>query len=191
MDAAILAGNYLLKLLALQPKGTRVFYYNFDSEKKALVTEVVPGRAIDTVVDPAKPRQHFIHVGSEMGFLADLYLASEDKGYLEGAMGYFDWSRRICEEGYSWPSMCKNGWGAALLFSVTRKPECRQHAEMILQKTFLAAQGADGSWPAFRFLLTDDGSENIPLSAEEMTAEFTYELLEIVKGLARMTPDGG
>ena len=48
--------------------------------------------------------------------------------------------------------------------------------------TFLEAQHKDGSWDELLFPLNDDMS-GIVLSNYELTAEFTFELCEIIKSL--------
>ena len=74
------------------------------------------------------------------------------------------------------------GWGAALLYSVTRDGAHRRMAEKVADVTFLKSQHTDGSWEKLEFPVFDDGRGRT-LSNVEITAEFTFELCEIAKAL--------
>ena len=117
-----------------------------------------------------------------MGYLADLYRATQSKKYLQAAVKMFDFEKGMNPRSFSWPCKCKVGWGAALLYSVTGDPDHRKMAEKVADVTFLKTQCRDGSWEQMNFPTHDDGRGHLS-SSLEVTAEFTFELSEIVKAL--------
>ena len=178
------AGELLRRMAELQPEPDKL-YYVYDCERNDLVRDIPENRWMIHVVDTSKSEQHFYHSGIALVLLSDLYKATGKTGYLEAAEEvYF----RVCSssnvESFKWPSKCKDGWGAALLYQATGKPEHRMLAEKVADKTFLETQRDDGSWDGFYAPLTDDYKEKIEVSPEELTAEFVFELLEIAKCLA-------
>jgi hypothetical protein len=82
-----------------------------------------------------------------------------------------------------WPSKCKVGWGAAVLYRVTREEKYKSLAEKVADRTFCGAQLADGGWPGMQFPVSDDFT-SVEISPDEISAEYTYELMEIAGGLA-------
>lgn len=178
------AGGLLERMAGLQPEPGKL-YYVYDCGREDLLRIIPENRWMTHVVDTSKPEQHFYHSGIAMVLLSDLYKATGKTGYLEAAEDvYFKISSGSSVESFKWPSKCKDGWGAALLYSATGRPEHRLLAEKVADETFLETQRRDGSWKGFQAPLTDDYSEKVEVSAEELTAEFVFELLEIAKCLA-------
>jgi hypothetical protein len=162
----------------------RRIYIHYDPEADALVTDFPADESISYTCDIHRPKQHFFFVGAPMGYLSDVYKRTGEQRFLDGAWRYFEFESRTNPEGFSWPSKCKSGWGAALLYSVTGDEVARQLAERVANETFLTAQEADGSWPTFRYPTRDDFSTSIEVSKAELTAEFVFELMEIARSLA-------
>ncbi|MEM2864470.1 MAG: hypothetical protein QXR65_04300 [Candidatus Bathyarchaeia archaeon] len=178
------AGQLLRRMAELQPEPGKL-YYVYDCWSDDLLRAIPENRWMTHVVDTSKPEQHFYHSGIAMVLLSDLYKATGKTGYLEAAEEvYFKISSSSKAESFRWPSKCKDGWGAALLYQATGRSEHRLLAEKVADKTFLETQGRDGGWKGFHAPLTDDYSEKVEVSAEELTAEFVFELLEIAKCLA-------
>ena len=183
-EAAIHAAEFLLHMMKIQHEIESRFYILYDPEADALVTDFPADESISYTCDIHRSKQHFFFVGAPMGYLSDVYKRTGEQRFLDGARRYFEFESRTHPEGFSWPSKCKSGWGAALLYSVTGEEAPRQLAERVADETFLATQEADGSWPTFRYPTRDDLSTSIEISKAELTAEFVFELTEIARSLA-------
>ena len=183
-QAAIRAAEFLARIVGIQREMESRFYIYYDPESDALVTDFPADESISYTCDVHRSRQHFFFVGAPIGYLADVYKTTGDRRFLDAALRYFDFESRTNPKGFSWPSKCKSGWGAAVLYSVTQEPAVRQLAEKVANETFLATQEADGSWPTFHYPTKDDHSAFIEVSMAELTAEYVFELTEIVRGLS-------
>jgi hypothetical protein len=179
---AVQAGDFLVGLIDGQPEMPERFYFQTDTRTGQCVTDVPEGETVMYFADRQKTRQHFFYAGALMGFLSDLYRATADQRYLDAAVRMFEFEQGMPPESFAWPSKCKVGWGAALLYSVTKDPAHRAMAEHVADVTFLAAQRDDGSWPVLNFLIRDDGT-GVPLPEVEVTAEFSFEFQEMVKAM--------
>ena len=183
LDRAVRAGDFLIRLIDCQPEMPERFYFHTDARTGRCITEFPPGTGIVHYADRKRARQQFFYAGAMMGYLADLYRATGDATYLEAARLMFAFEKGMHPRSFSWLSKCKVGWGAALLCASTGDPAHRKMAEKVCDVTFLKSQRSDGSWDEFVFPQRDDGSGHV-ISALEVTAEFTFELSEIVKALA-------
>jgi len=172
------------------------FYFCYDPEADALVTEPAPGQEIDCFVDTVKPRQHFYYVGTAMAALSNVYALTGDTRHLNAALRLAEFEQRLNPMGLRWPSYCKIGWGAAELYAITGSPTQRVMAANVSEVTFMAAQTAWGGWEHMFYPLTDrgiwtsvgyDGSGQLPqslpkdgswarLSGHEITGEFLGEM---------------
>ena len=184
LDRAVRAGDFLLNLIRKQPDMPNRFYFFTNTRTGRCITKFDPGTAVVHVADRKLPRQQFFQVGAIMGFLADLYRATGKAKYLRGAEKMFTVDQGMHPRSFEWPSKCKAGWGAALLYSVTGNRAHRRTAERVARTTMLRSQRRDGSWPDFQFPQRDDGTGFV-ISSMELTAEFTFELCEMAKAMAR------
>jgi hypothetical protein len=182
-DQAIRCGDFLLRLMDLQPRAKEEFYYVYDTSRGKVVTQFPVDERINYVIDTERVKQHVFHLGAPMGFLADLYQSTGERRYLEGSATYFEFCSRLNEDSFRWPSMCKNGWGAALLYRAKRLTEYREFAERVAETTLLEAQKGDGSWNDFK-VLTNDTGRGFIAPAVQITSEFVFELAEITRGLS-------
>jgi hypothetical protein len=183
LDKAVRAGDFLVRLIDDQPRWPERFYFMTDSRTGRCVTEFEPGTGIRHFTDRKRARQWFLVTGAMMGFFADLYRTTGDETYLDAASKLFEYELGMNPRSFHWPSKCKVGWGAALLYSVTDKNTHRDMAMKVADVTFLEAQRRDGSWNELAFPLSDDMRGTV-LSKCEITAEFTFEICEMVKSLA-------
>jgi hypothetical protein len=176
------------------------FYLNYDPREERLVTEANPGGDINCFVDTTRPKQQFYQIGTAMAGLACAYRALGEERHLQAALKLAEFENRLEPEGLRWPSYCKIGWGAAELYGVTGMPAHRVMASNVAEKTFIAAQTADGGWENMIYPLKDhgvwedihyDGSGTVPTSpvddgswarllAEEIAGEFLGEMGRIL-----------
>lgn len=172
------------------------FYFTYDPDADALLTESAPGHEIDCFVDTVKPRQHFYYIGTSMAALSDMHALTGNTRYLEAALRLGEFEQRLNPVGLRWPSYCKIGWGAAELYAITGSPSHRAMAANVSEITFMGAQTACGGWEHMFYPLADrgiwtsveyDGSGRLPqslpddgswarLSAHEITGEFLGEM---------------
>jgi hypothetical protein len=181
-DRAVRAGDFLVNLIENQPAMPDRFYFKTDARTGRCITEHPEGQSIGCYADRQRSKQHFFYAGAIMGYLSDLYRATQRRVYLNAARKMYAFEQGMNPRGYAWPSKCKVGWGAALLYSVTLDAAHRRMAEKVADVTFVKAQHADGSWDPLDFPIYDDGRSR-RLSNVEITAEFTFELCEIAKAL--------
>lgn len=178
------AGKLLIKMADLQPE-TDKLYFVYDEKRKDLICEIPENRRAIHVIDLSDSKQHFYQSGIAMVLLSDLYKTTGKREYLDAAENvYFPISAGSNEESFTWPSKCKDGWGAALLYHVTGNPKHRALAEKVADRTFIDAQQSDGSWKGFYAPFSDDFKDGADVSPEELTAEFIFELFEIAKCIA-------
>jgi hypothetical protein len=172
------------------------FYYLFDPQAGALVTEAAPGEEIACFVDTLKTKQYFYYIGTAMAALADTYAAHGDARHLAAAEELAAFEQRLNPVGLRWPSYCKIGWGAAQLYRLTGDPAHRLMAANVSEVTFIGAQTAAGGWEDMYYPVRDtgswqtityDGAGNVPdeleddgswakLSGDEVSGEFLGEM---------------
>ncbi len=177
------AGDYLALIMDLQPGPADELFFVYDTRTGALVADPPAGERLAYRIDATNPRQHFFYSGISAGFLAELYQATGEARYLDYAEKYVAFSRRSGGQAFHWPSKCKDGWGAALVYRITHKPEHLELAQQVADITFLGAQHENGHWDDFVVPFHDDYT-GVTLPGLEITAEFTFELMEVVKGLS-------
>ena len=181
-ESARRAADFIAQALKLQPDRDHRLYFKVDARTGQLATEVPPNQQIQYLLDTTRAKQHFFYAGISGGFLADLGMLTGCSRYVEAARGYLDFDLRTNPDGFRWPSKCKVGWGAGLLYRATGEDKYRTLAQRVADITWCEAQQSDGSWQGLQFPIADDLS-GVEVSPEEITAEFTYELMEVVGAL--------
>lgn len=187
LDRARRAGDWVLDLLARQPDWPDRFYFKTDAQTGECITDHPHNASILAFTDKKRDKQFFFLSGLVMGYLSDLYRATGEARYLDGALEMFAFERDTNPKGFRYPSKCKVGWGAALLYSITGEPAHRQLAADVADITFIEAQCEDGRWDAYNCVANDDATAFFEVSAVEMTSEFLFELCEIIKALGPPT----
>ena len=183
IDEAIKTGDFIIdKVLKPQPEFNKRYYVNWDPKTGKLVTEFLPEDEIANCINAEKPIGPFYYSGAVAGFLTELFERTGEERFLEGAKKSISFSYNTIPESYHWPSKCKEGWGAAILYRQTKDPKHREIAEKVGDITFMEAQLEDGSFRDFLYPLKEDGS-GVILSSIEITSEFSFELTEIARGL--------
>lgn len=205
VEPAERAGEFLVCMNKMNRRAMNAtpgrYYFNYDPQRGALVTEAAPGETINCFVDTAGDKQHFFFIGAAMALLADLYEAAGKQRYLEAAEELAAFEQRLNPVGLRWPSYCKIGWGAAELYAVTGKPEHRRMAANVSEITFMSAQTSAGGWEHMLYPLRDEGvwrqvnydgqgrvPQSVPddgswarLSGQEIAGEFMAEMGRTLK----------
>lgn len=184
INEAIKTGNFIVdKMVDPQPNFDNFYYCNWDPKNQSLITKFDPNTEPSNCVNAKRASGPFYYSGAVAGFLTELFERTGDKKFLDGAIKSMSFSYNTIPESYTWPSKCKEGWGAALLYRQTQDPKHREIAEKVAEITFMGAQLQDGSFQDFLYPFTLDGSEGAVLSSIEITSEFSFELTEIARGL--------
>lgn len=187
-EAARRAADFIVRMLEQQPDMSKYLYFQADARTGKLIERFPKGESVYYRIDTEGGKQHFYYAGITAGYLSQMYTPTEYKGYLDAAREWLEFDYRTPEEGFKWPSKCKVGWGAALLYRVTGEAKYRELAEKVADITYVATQKEAGNWEPVLIPMYDDSS-GFELSAHELTAEFCYELVEIVRGLCGRSPE--
>ena len=162
MEPAVRSADFLVmmveKNLPHMQRELGRFYFNYNPENDALVTDPPPGEDINCFVDTVKTKQHFYYIGTTMAALAYVYAASGETRHLDAALRLAEFEQRLNPKGLRWPSYCKVGWGAAELYAVTGSPAHRIMAANVSEITFMAAQTEYGGWENMFYPLRDHGA---------------------------------
>jgi hypothetical protein len=145
LDAAKAAGGWFRMLWDLQPDLPDRLYYVYNAASQRLVTDFPPERAFHYVVENQQPRQRFTCGGIAAAFLTRLFQVTADPAHLALACAYMDHSMAATERQFEVTQVCKSGWGAALLYQITREAKYRDWTCRVADY-FVAEQQPDGCW---------------------------------------------
>lgn len=177
LDAAQRVGDFLVRLWELQPEPTERLYCIFTRES-GLLTQVPQAIRKLAINEAQDPYQYHYNGGFAAASLVYLYQACPNPIYLETARRYMAFSMNSTPRQFEVQQVCKSGWGAALLYPVTREPIYRDWA-IKLGDWFIANQFPDGYWVQTRML------EDPPKLKTKIliTAEFVMHLDSIYSAL--------
>jgi hypothetical protein len=136
-------GVFLRKVYDMQPDIENRLY-NVYSPEIGLVTEFAEDEAKAHVVEASEPMQYFFQPGIAAAFLSRLYMATDEMGYLDLARKYMAFAAG-CQHLFSAPQVCKVGWGAALLYQITKDADYFDLA-MKVADYFIEEQHPEGYW---------------------------------------------
>jgi hypothetical protein len=178
LDAAERVGDFLVRLWELQPEPADRLYCIYTREARLLTRfpEAIRKAAVNEAHDG---QQYHYNGGFAAASLAYLYLACPKPIYLETARRYMAFSMNSTPRQFEVQQVCKSGWGAALLYSITREPVYRDWA-IKLGDWFIGNQFPDGYWVQTRTL--EDPPK--PTTTILITAEFVMHLDSIYSALA-------
>jgi hypothetical protein len=169
--AALAAGDFVRRLWEAQPELPDRLY-----------TVVTRDGGLATIVPDGEDRRHYVNEsqdarqyhyngGMAAAFLVQLYLATDDAGWLDLARAYQAFSMHSTERQFEVMQVCKSAWGSALLYAATREPVYRDWTHR-LGDWFVSHQHVDGHWENSRYLDPD-----APLHHKlAITAEFIVHL---------------
>jgi len=140
---AELVASFLEMIYESQPDIAHRLYHVY-SPGKGLVTEFPEEKAKAYYVDAEKPKQWYFMPGIASAFLCRMYMATGKSRYLELAEKYMEFAMR-CKYLFSAPQVCKVGWGAALLYQVTRDHRYYDLAARVADY-FIEHQYPEGYW---------------------------------------------
>lgn len=201
MDAAKKAGDWVAELVRLNEKHLKAtpprLFYKREALTGKLVTRFAPGQRMNTMIDAVTVKQPSWVTGTCMALLADLYMATKEARYLDGALKLAEFEKACDSKLLFWPSKCKVAWGGAELYRVTGDVAHRKIMADVVRTTFLDQQLPHGGWSHMFYPLAENGAwrsvvysgpkRNVPqrlkedktwgwLSGQEITGEFMGEM---------------
>ncbi len=135
--------SFLEMMYEEQPDIERKLYFVY-KEGEGVITEFPKEKAKAYCVDVDKPEQWYFMPGIASAFLCRIYMATGRSRYLELAEKYIEFATR-CKHLFSAPQVCKVGWGAALLYQITRDYRYYDLA-MKVADYFIEHQYPEGYW---------------------------------------------
>ena len=178
LEPAEKAGQWVRRLWELQPAIEQKLYVVY-SRGHGLVTEYAADEEATYVTKKDDPWQHHFNGGIAAAFLTKLYMATGHSEWLDLARQYQEFSMTTDDCQFESMQVCKSGWGAGLLYVVTREPRYGQWTRR-LGDWFAERQYPDGHWENTKHLKPN------PTTADkiEITAEFVMHVANIVTHLS-------
>lgn len=174
LKEAMKVASFVETIYKLQPDINRRLYFVY-SPSKGLLTDFPEERARAYCVEADKPKQWYFEPGIAAAFLCKMYLATGESSHLDLAESYIEFAMR-CTQLFSTPQVCKVGWGAALLYQITKKTQYYDLA-MKVAEYFVEHQYPEGYW------LNIAPYRTLP-NVIEITSEFVVHLDTILSAIS-------
>lgn len=176
LGAAEKVGAFLEMVWKAQPDPQNKLYHVF-SPSQGLVTDLEGKDAVGAyVVEKQAERQWYFVPGIAAAVLARLYMATGKETYLNLAQHYQGFAMECTDKQFEVPQVGKTGWGAALLYQVTKESQYRDWTIRV-GDYFVRSQKADGHWENIKPF--DEPRYNL-----EATSEFVVHLDTIIGALS-------
>ena len=185
IEAAQQAAAWLDHLWNAQPDSEHRLFHVY-SPSEGLVAAGAGEEEALYITRKDQPWQHHFNGGIAAAFLTQLHLATAQAKWLDLARCYQAFSMTTAACQFESKQVCKSGWGAGLLYVVTRDPVYARWTAR-LGEWFLDEQLADGHWentPHWNPHPTR--ADNI-----EITAEFVMHLVNLIAYLSVAEADSG
>lgn len=185
LEEAKRAGDFILKLLALQPEPEKYFYscmrpdgtiytdvfgnedpWNPNSRKQKCLSAVEDGHTELTWLN-----------GKPTKFLARLYTATEEAKYLEGARQAFFFFHKLHPNAWTNYASCKTMWAGAELYRITGEEVFAETAVRILD-FYCDTQSPSGSW-VHTLWYRDECEQHFTWTAD-ITLEYGAEISDVI-----------
>ena len=178
VEAAKKAGEWMKRLWVLQPDVTRKLYHVY-TPAHGLVMDYAPDQEAAYLTKKDEPWQYHFNGGIAAAFLTKLHMATGETEWLDLAREYQEFSMTTDECQFQSMQVCKSGWGAGLLYVVTREPRYRDWT-VRLGDWFLEHQYEDGHWEPTKYWMPN------PTTADhiEINAEFVMHVANIITYLS-------
>ena len=173
------AGDYLLRLLDLQPDLDHGLYLRRDAGGD-LITDFPEEQAPFHVVRAREPFQLYFFVGYPIAYLARLAEATGEGAYLDGARAYLDFARGADDSLYRFHFSHKVAWAASIVARLTGDARARDTATRITDY-LVSIQDSSGGWLA----------EEPATTRFDQSAEIVTWMLEICAELGARPSSSG
>ena len=185
LEQACRAGDFILRLLTLQPEPDKYFFSCTRSDG-ALHTDVFTS---ENAWDPDGRKQKCLStegdaaaeltwlIGKPTKFLTRLYAATEETRYLDEARTTFDFFHKLHDNAWTNYASCKTMWAGAELYKLTGEEYFVKTALRILD-FYCDGQSPSGSW-VHKLWYEDDSAQTLEWSAD-ITLEYIGEISEVI-----------
>jgi hypothetical protein len=171
--------QFLETMFNLQPD-FNINLYNVYQPKKGLLTSYPKEEAKYFLLDSKSTTQYYFIPGIAAAFLGRLYMVTEERKYLDLAEKYITFSLRCSEDQFTKPQVGKVGWGAAVLYQITKNSTYLNLARKVAQY-LVDYQYPEGYWWLTSPMTTTN--ENELHHVIEVTAEFVLHLDSILTAI--------
>ena len=179
------AGDFILRLLSLQPQPDKYFYScmkpdgslytDLSDDEDAWAPEGRKQKCLSTQADAAAELTWLI--GKPTKFLSRLYTATQEAQYLEGARTAFAFFHKLHDNAWTNYASCKTMWAGAELYRITGEEEFAKTALRILD-FYCESQSPAGNW--VHKLWFDQASDQTIEWTADMTLEFMAEISDVI-----------
>ena len=185
MDEARRAGDFILRLLELQPEPDR-YYFSCMTPDGALYTDVFgneEGRASDgrkqkcLSAESDGGAELTWLIGKPTKFLVRLYTATGDERYLNGARRAFEFFHKLQANAWTNYASCKTMWAGAELYRITGEETFAETTIRILDY-YCETQQPSGSW--LHTLWYDNPSAQGLEWSADITFEYIAEISDVI-----------
>lgn len=187
-EAAARAGNWLIRLVEMQPAPLERFYTTALPEG-SLKTSFAEAESRWHLVDAKEPSQCWYALGLPFAFALLLHEATGEKRYEDLARWFFEFQLR-CVNPWDGPSSGKGAWACSMLYRLTGEALYRDIA-LRVANNFVARQEPEGWFKGWLYVEPPLGSKQSVLTVRqfESTVEFSQWLGLIGKNLLARDPD--
>lgn len=137
------AGLFLVRAMEAQSDAKR-FHLRLDTQGRP-VRKFPKEKALSHVLGKGRGRADFGYLAAPIVFLGRLHLATGDAEWLETALDYFALAEEFGDAIWSGAGSSILGWGAAMLYRITRRRRYYDAAERFAQAR-IDTQRKDGTW---------------------------------------------
>jgi hypothetical protein len=131
-EAAVRAGDCLLRMVEMQPAPEERFYTSLDAGGR-LITEFAPDVTEWRVVQAREPKQRWFAAGLPFAFAVLLHDATGEKRFSGLVEALFAFQARGADP-WDVPSSGKAGWGCSMLYRETGEARTREIALRVAQQ---------------------------------------------------------
>ena len=157
-------GDWMDNLMNLQPDYPNYLYSTYSRSEGLIIDSNIRY----SMYRYANEDQFFFHPGIAGGFLASLYMATNEEKWLDLSKKYMEFVDNASDFLFNLPRSGKVGWAASLLYTITGDNKYKEIA-LRVGDVLIGLQSDLGYW-------TDMNSSN---PSNDITAELTYWLNEI------------
>jgi hypothetical protein len=188
IDEARCGGDFILKLLSLQPRFDSCFYSCMKSDG-SLYTDLVED---DNPWNANSRKQKCLSaehdglteltwlIGKPTKFLSRLYTATGDERYLDGAKQCFHFFHRLHANAWVNYASCKTMWAGAELYRITGETVFAETATRLLD-FYCRTQTEHGCW-VHTLWYRNEAEQSFPWTAD-ITFEYGAEFSDVVSDL--------
>lgn len=144
-EAAARGGEFLIGMIDEQPVTTGKLYLRRRADGTLITADTREGLALTYSIDIGTPGQIYWYLGIAMNSFANLYLATEDKKWIDAGYKVLEYFKNCADDIYEIISNGKVAWGLGAMYAATKD---RQFAKLTqdVWAWHYNIQSEDGRW---------------------------------------------